>query len=178
MTAAAVPDLWPDEVRADILTPLAILRIQAGYLNQRVGGILQADVTTHASTAIVSHQLVLKAPSLEYSTAIVAVRHPTEQFYPATVKSSAFLPALPPHASEATRLAATMAAVSAVAGAAPFIPPHFDPPADERAANSHEELVELLREVLRSGRIVALTQSLIARSNEAAGNGQPPAPAG
>jgi hypothetical protein len=59
----AIPDLWSDDIKVDIVTPLAIFRAQTGSLHQRTKGLLEAEVrTTTGQSGRVRHQLVLIAP--------------------------------------------------------------------------------------------------------------------
>ena len=60
-----IPDLWPEEISVEVLTPLAILRYQAERFRDRTKGLLKAKATTitkdHGSTR---HQLDVIAPLL------------------------------------------------------------------------------------------------------------------
>ena len=66
-----IPDLWPAEVgRVQVITPLLILRHQAGLLRQRSMNLLEAEVTTESDSRgplDVAHYLEL----------VVAVARPT-----------------------------------------------------------------------------------------------------
>lgn len=45
----AMPSLWPPEIKVDVQTPLAILRVQASHLNKVTRGIMRGDVETETS---------------------------------------------------------------------------------------------------------------------------------
>jgi hypothetical protein len=146
-----IPDLWSDDVKVDVLTPLAILRTQKAYLERRTQGILRAQVATTTTDAWVQHQLELVAPALnQYRTVVLTARHNADLVYPVIVRSLDYLaPPLSPS--------------RAAPGAAE---------APERLANSQDEFIALVREILRSGPVRSLIQSLIARSNEVRSEGE------
>jgi hypothetical protein len=154
---ATIPDLWPDDIRVDVLTPLAILRTQAGLLSSKTQGTLLAQVMTTTTDEWVQYQLDLIAPLLErYRVSLLTARHQLEEAYPVTVTARAFLP------NPAKRRL--------------FVPPDFvkipsDLPADQRVASTQEEFIELVREVLQSATTRSRIQSLIARGNETRLNG-------
>jgi len=44
-----IPDLWPDEVAfADVVSPLTILRHQAGQLRAKTKGLLEGEIVRHS----------------------------------------------------------------------------------------------------------------------------------
>ncbi len=58
--ANAIPDLWPDEIaELDVLTPVAILRVQAGQLRQKTRGLVEADVGTMTSLVKVGAEVTV-----------------------------------------------------------------------------------------------------------------------
>ncbi len=82
-----VPDLWPPEVeQTAVLTPLLILRHQAGLLRKRSGGVLEAEVTSDAAGDGTRHAVDLIVPSLgRLRVRLLSVRHLTTEVYPAWV---------------------------------------------------------------------------------------------
>jgi hypothetical protein len=165
MSAVLIPQ-WPDEIRVDVLSPLAILRQVEPTLKERTKGILTTEITTTSAKDVVEHHLDLIAPLIEYRITILAARHHSVMVYPVTVKSRAFAPA------ERGRVAdifmpgfSTIAAISAITKKL------SEPPDDERDAASQQEFAKLVQEVLHSPYVRALVNSLIARSNDSNGNG-------
>jgi hypothetical protein len=148
-----IPDLWPDDIRADLRTPLAILRAQGNLLVRRTQGILEADVLTAQNEGSVQHNLDVIAPGVGYyRKTVIAARHQYDLPYPVTVISEAFVPK-----REFPAVPSPAVVRSLVLGAAPE---------NEREAATQEEFINLVREVLQSGYVKAIVQSLVARTNE------------
>ena len=147
-----IPDLWPENIRVDVLAPIVILRAQEGLLGKRTQGILEARVTTTATEEFAQHQLDLIAPALNrYRETLLTATHQRERVYPVRVAAECFQPQrglLPP-----------MPDIGPLLG---------KPPAGTQDANNQEEFIDLLRTVLRSPQVSAAIDSLIARSNEVA----------
>ena len=85
-----IPDLWPAEVgRVQVITPLLILRHQAGLLRQRSMNLLEAEVTTESDSRgplDVAHYLELVVPSLDrLQVRLLNVRHNKVRVYPAYI---------------------------------------------------------------------------------------------
>lgn len=148
---ATIPDLWPDDIRVDVLTPLTILRTQASLLSSKTQGTLLAQVMTTTTDEWVQYQLDLIAPLLErYRVSLLTARHQLGEAYPVMVTARAFVPksqaqgeGTPPRARLLT-----------------------DSSPDHRVAATQEEFIDLVREVLRSSTTRSRIQSLIARSND------------
>lgn len=151
-----IPDLWSDDIRVDVLRPLVILRSQESLLARKTQGILEAKVSTVTNDVWELHQLDLIAPALNhYRTTLLTAKHARDMVYPVTVRANCFLPktksaaeALVPGLGETVRVL------------------RGEPPGDQREAATQEEFIDLVRQVLRSGEVRALIQSLVARSNE------------
>lgn len=81
-----IPDLWPDEIaKTDILTPLAILRIQANHLQVKTRGLIQAEVRTltDKSKERDIYHFDLVAPALDgYTIRLFKADHKTLLVYP------------------------------------------------------------------------------------------------
>jgi len=149
---ATIPDLWSEEIKVDVLTPLAILRTQEGFLERRTQGTLRALVSSNESASWVRHQLDLIAPALDgYRTTLLTAKHHIDSVYPVIVRSRVFLPAHSPQ--------------QILEGDPDLLP-------DEKEAITQDEFIELVRKVLHSRHVLSLTQSLIARSNEMRNQGQ------
>jgi len=155
---ATIPDLWSDDIKVDVVTPLAILRAQVGSIQRKTKGLLQAEVTTTTSDAgWVRHQLDLIAPVLDgYRHRLFAATHEKDLVYPVKIEAECFRPESPED------FAQLFSAVT-----------KFQK--DERpTAQTEQEFIELLSQVLHSGEVRSIIQSLIARSNER--QERPPAP--
>src|SRR4051794_11804124 len=91
-----LPDLWSDDIKVDVLSPLVILRSQEGYLERKTQGLLQAKVATTRSGDWVQHQLDLIAPALGgYRRSLLTARHNAEMIYPVFVRAECFAPMRP-----------------------------------------------------------------------------------
>lgn len=149
-----IPDLWSEDIRVDVLTPLAILRTQEGLLAKRTKGIVQAQVMSDytmkegSGEIIDEHHLDLFAPALGFARErILSARHERNKVYPVTVTSEALVPEKDifprlPHPSTLAQ------------------------PENQRQAATQEVFLDLVRQVLQSSLVRSLIQSFIARSNE------------
>src|SRR4051812_45259929 len=91
--ATTIPDLWPVDIKLDVLPPVAILKTQEGFLARKTQGLLQAKVSTVATDALVQHQLDLIAPGLNfYRERLLSATHAADTLYPVTVSAEAFDP--------------------------------------------------------------------------------------
>ena len=134
-----IPDLWPDDIRVDVRTPLAILKTQASLLSSKTRGLLIAELltTTTSTKQWIQYQLdIVAVPLKHYRVSILTARHRIDEVYPVTVHSRAF-----------------------------GHEPEYEE-AGNREATTEEEFITLLRFVLRSGLVRSLIQSLIVRVNE------------
>ena len=80
-------DLWPKDIGDSKLTPpLKILREQAGFLSEKTGGLVAAEVTTQVvSNEMIHNTFVLVVPSLDdYRYELFEVRHQVS-FYPCDI---------------------------------------------------------------------------------------------
>jgi hypothetical protein len=147
--ADSIPNLWSDDISTDVLSPIAVLRSQAGLLGRMTKGLLEAEVTTQSisnissgendKTEILLHNFDLIAPALNRSRyRIMAVRHDAEMVYPATVEAEIFEPG------------------------------EYDEPGTWSWPNaySESEFIQMVGQVLKSAKVKSTLQSLIARSNE------------
>ena len=89
---ATIPDLWSDDIKVDVVTPLAILLAQVGPMQRKTKGLLQAEVTTTTSNGgWVKHQLDLIAPVLDgYRHRLLAATHERDLVYPVQVDAECF----------------------------------------------------------------------------------------
>lgn len=180
--ATTIPDLWPPEVKVDVLSPLVILKTQASYLSSKTGGVLLAQINTTHSNQLIQHHFDLIAPALGgYGVRLLAATHAIDNPYPVTVTSEAFDPLPPlnqpslsgPMQAVAELATAQATAMSAFTGRTRPWPP-------EKRAVSDDEFIALVREVLTSDRVRARISSLLARINankaeSSNGPSQPPA---
>lgn len=131
---------WPSDFAVKILSPLAILRIQASALAAQTQQLLEAEVSTTAVPQKVSHQLQLIAPALDGERrAVLTVYHATNEPYPVTVEAKMFEPDAD----------------------------NYDPEQDWRPeASTSQEFKNLVKQVLQSKEVRATVESLLARSQE------------
>ncbi len=150
--ASAIPDLWPDDIRVDVVTPVAILRAQEGSLEKKTKGILHTKLSTTTGEDWVQHQLDLVAPLLQkYRVTLLTARHDLKIVYPVIVTARGFrldsksgFPTPPP----------------------PLAMPNAALEADQREAKTENEFIDLVKSVLQSRSVRGLIESLIAQSNE------------
>jgi hypothetical protein len=158
-----ITDCWPDDIKVEVLTPLAILKAQEGLLAQKTRGMLQAKLSTTESEKLVQHQLDLIAPGLNfYRERLLTATHDRTMLYPVIVTSEAFASPEP--------LDPLKAAVASLQRS-------VDTSLIQRKAATDEELLGLVRQVLQSERVRALIHSLIARLNAERSNSQGNGPA-
>lgn len=156
----AIPDLWSDDIKVDVLPPLAILKAQEGLLARKTQGMLEAKVTTTESENLVQHQLDLIAPSLNfYRERLLTATHDRLMLYPVIVAAECFAPNV-----EVSQ--GPLAPIHLTAKAMTDMHRVLIPEAFQRKATTDEEFVQLIREVLQSTEVRALIASLIARINQ------------
>ncbi len=147
-------DLWPDDISVDIVTPLAILRAQVGPLQKKTKGLLRVNVSTQTSSEgdSVIHKMDLVAPALgNYRQEILSVTHTKDRVYPVQIEAECLATSVGDDES----------------GYVDF----------KRQADTEQEFIRLLGEVLRSGPVRAVIHSLLARMNEQTAEGSGDAPA-
>jgi hypothetical protein len=157
--AATIEDLWPDDIRVDVRTPLQIMRVQEGLLGKKLRGVLEAEVASRFTDTLVRHEFDLIAPGLGgYRERIFSATHDRKRIYPVTVEAACFL-----RESEllANRVLRSMA------------PGPYVEPSDCKEAATEEDLIELIRQILHSPEVRSAIQSLVAQSNEVRGKSAP-----
>lgn len=154
-----IPDLWSPDIRVDVLMPVAILNGQVSYFDKKTQGLLQAGISTTNTGDRLIHQLDLIAPLLDgYRRTLLTAEHGRLEAYPAIVTSQAFVPE-EPRTGVRTRIPESKRLpIGSIQG---------DP--NQREARTQDEFIELVKQVLQSGLVRSLIQSLIARSNEMRG---------
>lgn len=139
--ASAVPVLWSDDIKVDVVSPVAILRAQVGPLRERTKGILEAEISAESSERGVERlHFDLVAPLLEnYHHRILTAVHSRNLVYPVSVEAECFRPD----------------------------PGSLDEQFDWRpSAATEQEFIDVIGRVLRSSEVRAVIHSLIARSND------------
>jgi hypothetical protein len=156
---ATIPNLWPEDIKVDVLPPLTILKYQAAKLREITKGILEAEVTTVSGPEdFVTHRLDLIAPALEgRRSRILSVTHRVD-FYPVVLEAECFRPKESPVIGRAhAALGEIMAGLET----------HWPRSNDWRpVASDQDEFIKRIGEVLRSHQVRAIIDSLIALSNE------------
>jgi hypothetical protein len=160
----AIPDLWPSDIKVDVLPPIAILKVQEGSLARRTQGMLQAKLTTTETETLVQHQLDLIAPSLNfYRERLLAATHDRIMVYPVTVTAGSFAP----KPDDGKGLGGhTKSAIDSIGRHLTGLG------GDQRKAATDAEFLQLIRDVLHSEEVRALIYSLIARINQDNGEHQ------
>lgn len=156
-----IPDLWPADVVTTVVTPLAIMRFQAGQLRQRTGNLLQGDIQTEADfdKGWTQHHFELVAPALDhYRYRLFTARHRADLVYPVVVESACIEGE---GEGEARFPVVTQALQSALKRTGP------------PEAATQQEFIELVGNIFRSKKARSVIHSLIARSNDLGGEQQP-----
>lgn len=149
-----IPDLWPEEIRADVLPPLVILRAQASFVEQKTKGILEAEVTTTEAEQWVYHDLCLIVPAMNrYKIGLLGAWHRSKAIYPVYIIADL---------AENTPASEMIPSRVQMQMQLPCSPcPEFS-----RSAHTQEEFITVVRDILQSGKVRAIIQSLLARSQE------------
>ncbi|HYH64019.1 MAG TPA: hypothetical protein VD866_04905 [Urbifossiella sp.] len=158
---AAVASLWP-EINVDIVTPVSLLKAQAGMIGRLTKGILDAEVTSFSNqtTGEVIHRLDLLAPSVDDRRVRVLTATHGADFYPVVLEAECYRPSgfivgnprpFFPNIGEAIKEA--MDVSEGKPGWRPVV-------------GSYEELTTRLREVFASPQVRGAIDTLIALSNE------------
>jgi len=136
-----IPDLWPNDISTDVLTPLAIMRSQVPGLERRTKGLLEADISSVEKEKEIVHNFDLVAPAVDrVRERILVVTHERNRVYPAKMEAAVFGRNSPGSDYYGTSFTAR--------------------------AMSQEDFLKLLSEVIRSPEVRSSIESLIARSNE------------
>jgi hypothetical protein len=165
-----IPNLWPTDIVLNVVSPLAILRTQAGLLAEMTKGLLIAQVSTiKTEHGLVRHLLDLIAPALNgYRHRLLTATHHRDMIYPVTVTAECF----PPKNTSASvpggfaEFAETLASVQEKLASVTGIEKH--------QAATQQEFIEMVGQILHSAEVRSLIQSLIARTNEERIQSAPP----
>jgi hypothetical protein len=157
--SVTMPDLWPEDVKPAVLSPVAILRTQAALLSKRTDGLLEAVVESSGKErhgkAYTQHRLELEVPPLNYYRhGLLVVEHENPGAYPVYITSSI----LDASDESLVRIAKAVDTASLLAGT----------PSGTRCDDA-EAFVGALRSVLSSQRLKTLLVSLLAQINDAKG---------
>lgn len=86
MSHAQIPDLWPESLRVDVLTPYAVLSAQATKLTEKTQGLVEGRVTTRAlPPGLWLHIFDLVAPVLSFRYTLFRLWHRESMPYPAVL---------------------------------------------------------------------------------------------
>jgi hypothetical protein len=151
-----IPNLWPEQFKIDVQSPVAILRVQAVAPSKVTRGILEGTVETESVKELVQHRLVVVAPAYNgYRHTLISVLHNPNLPYPAEVRAEGL-------AEEVARRNDPVLGLSTKATGYP-------------KAHDDEQMQALVQRALNSEPTKAVILSLIAKSNEA---NPPPTPPG
>lgn len=132
-----IPNLWPDQIKVDILPPVVVLKAQAATLGRITQGIVEAEVATDESRGTVSHRLELAVPALDGARHwVLTVTHAADKLYPVAVDAECYRP-----------------------------DPDAGYEISPSEAGTYQQYLDLLRQVFGSPEVTSLLQTLIARSN-------------
>jgi hypothetical protein len=83
------PDLWPADIKVDVLTPLMILNCQTATLRAKTKGLLAGEVKTMATDKNQIHHFDIVAPVLDgYTHRLLTAQHLVQFVYPVDVTAS------------------------------------------------------------------------------------------
>ena len=158
---ATIPNLWPDDIKVDLLPPVTILRVQAGQLSRLTGGILDADVTTVTGDKdFVVHRLDVVASALAGRRYRVLTATHRADYYPVVLEAECFRPK-----TRTTKYNPFESPGGIVTTRTENLT--WPDATDWRPAPANQdEFIERVREVLRSKEVRAVIESLIVLSNE------------
>ncbi len=144
-----IPNLWPEEFKVNVQSPLTILRVQAEQLGKVTRGILAGTVETETSKERVQHRLVVIAPAYNgYRHTLIVATHDANLPYPTEVRAEG----LGEERSDR------------------YAPPHPMLPDEMRTvyprAYDDGQMQNLVQRALTSAETRAVILSLIAKSNE------------
>jgi hypothetical protein len=146
--ADSIPILWPEDISVDVVAPIAILRAQIEPLKQRTNGLLTVRIATQTSDqpSVSSASLLPVGPGAKWVThEMELVAHLLDNFRFQVVTVS--------HRSDQVYPVSVQAKC-------------FESKINWPEAQSPEEFIDLLGQVLRSRETRAAINSIIARINE------------
>lgn len=166
---ATIPNLWPDDIKVDVLPPLAILRVQASKIHQLTKGVLEGAVTSVTGPDdLATHRLDLIAHALDNRCVrVLSVTH-REAFYPVVIEAECYRPKTVSVAALKAQAMQTLAVPILGMDAVREIPLRVWPPIDDwrPVAGGQDEFIRRVGEVLKSKEVRAVIDSLLALSNE------------
>ncbi len=166
-----LPDLWPDSIRTTVLSPIAILRLQAAKLKERTKGLLEAEVITSdggmengSAFAIHRFEVVANNPVRTRHQMLTATHH-KKLLYPATVESG-YLPKDLNYMEMGILPIGPPMPPFRKFGYLPIEAPNSTQDLQKYSALNPDEFVYLLGVILKSDGAVSALLSLIATINE------------
>jgi len=156
---ALIPDLWPD-VKLDTLAPKVILDQQVEYIRTKYQGYLDAEMTTVTGAEdFVIHRLDLVAVQLDGMRIRIFTATHRKEYYPVQIEAACYRPKKRPF-----DLAASMGNEDPYPETEHLTWP---PEGDWRPiAWDQTTFIAKVGEVLKSGEVRSVMESIIARSNE------------
>jgi hypothetical protein len=155
---ATIPNLWPDDIKVDVLPPLVILRAQASKIHQLTKGVLLGEVTSiEGSDGFVTHRLDLIAPALDNRRVRILSATHREGFYPVVIEAECYRP----KARSVAEMMHLGTLFDMKVGTTWPDATNWRP-----VAAGQSEFVKYIGEVLKSKEVRAVIDSLLALSNE------------
>lgn len=140
-----IEDLWPEDIRINVRTPLMILQQQAQFLQKKTASLVQARIAMTKSQTMRKLDFDLVAGAADrYRVRLLSVHHGPSVVYPALVDASCFRD--DPNYLEELRPANGVTS--------------------QREAKTEDVFKSLIRTVFSSSQAVSIVESLIAKSNE------------
>ena len=152
--ADTIPDLWPQTgLKPTVLTPAAILRVQATQLAQRTQGVLIGEVVSETQDNQVVLGFDVIAPALRnYRHRLLTVQYAKNAKYPALVKGAGLTTMVTETYTNLLYNSSRKEQVSKSVG--------------EKIVFSENSLVDALQQVLGAPETIAVLQSLIIQSTD------------
>jgi hypothetical protein len=148
-----IESLWPSQIRQRVLSPIAILRAQGEALARQTGGILLGEINKEVvDETVVSLAFNIIVPALSnYRHRVLDVLHAIDLPYPAIVDAEITRPGSLRLIEELRRSGRMeISNILRYTG----------------RADSEQELIDLVENVLKSPQIVSAAQSLLARASD------------
>lgn len=140
---ATLEDLWPPDIKVEVLSPALILKHQADLITQKTKGVVVGEVRTVPHVQRTTYILRLASESGDYVYEAVRISHEQQKPYPCFVSASCFDSEGSLHAE--ARLEYTENTLK---------------------LSSDEEVKDVLRQVLGSEETTSALQSMLARATD------------
>ena len=160
---ALIPDLWPD-VKLDTLAPKVILDQQVEYIRTKYQGYLDAEMTTVTGAEdFVIHRLDLVAVQLDGMRIRIFTATHRKEYYPMQIEADCYQPKVDRKVRSTTDRLMGSTTTEVISEKSLSWPPITD---WRPIAWDQTTFIAKVGEVLKSGEVRSVMESIIARSNE------------